>query len=278
VVPVPDEDRIIFMYHMVTGRWTVWNISLFLDGAEDMAEKGGSFMDATSLKPDNSSYVLIKQVIRINPEIYKFHFLSDASFKITRKLCEPGRTTNNTVTKMFDIKSGNLLVERCAKIGLIDNVTRKPVPHPDWFVKKYSYLYGSESPPELLRQTIPDPPKNCFQWRTIVRFSDMDSNFHANQSVYVKFCFDCSTTASLSGNLAHFTGDINSYSLFDISIDYLGESFAGDELIIVMWQDHKDVSKLSFSIYKTKDKKQLTYVVCHLGLDQLIVWNPLSKF
>jgi hypothetical protein len=52
---------------MFTGRWTVWNISLFLDGAEDMAEKGGSFMDATSLKPDNSSYVLIKQVIRINP-------------------------------------------------------------------------------------------------------------------------------------------------------------------------------------------------------------------
>jgi hypothetical protein len=73
-------------------------------------------------------------------------------------------------------------VERCAKIGLIDNVTRKPVPHPDWFVKKYSYLYGSESPPELLRQTIPDPPKNCFQWRTIVRFSDMDSNFHVPYS------------------------------------------------------------------------------------------------
>jgi hypothetical protein len=57
----------------------------------------------------------------------------------------------------------------------------------------------------------------------------------------------------------------------DISIDYLGESFAGDELIIVMWQDHKDVSKLSFSIYKTKDKKQLTYVLCHLGLDEFNV-------
>ena len=105
MVPVRDEDRIISMYnmynmyHIFTGRWTVWNISLFLDGAENMAEKGGSFMDATSLKPDNSSYVLIKQVIRINPEIYKFHFLSDASFKITRKLCEPGRTTNNLVAK-----------------------------------------------------------------------------------------------------------------------------------------------------------------------------------
>jgi hypothetical protein len=59
---------------------------------------------------------------------------------------------------MYDIKSGNLLVERCAKIGLIDNVTRKPVPHPDWFVKKYSYLYGSGSPAELLRQTIPKFP------------------------------------------------------------------------------------------------------------------------
>lgn len=266
------------MYHIFTGRWTVWNISLFLDGAEEMAGKVGSFMDTISLKPDNSSMVLIKQVIMINPEIYKFHFLSDASFKFTQQLCEPGRTTNTTVTKMFDIKSGNLLVERCVKNGLIDNDTRKPVPHPDWFVKKYSHLYGSGSPSELLRQTIPEPPKDCFQWRTIVRSSDMDTNFHANQSVYVKFCFDCATTASLSEKLVHFTGDINGYPVLDISIDYLRESFAGDELIVVMWQDHNDVSKLSFSIYKTKDKKQLTYVVCHLGLDQLKLWNPISKF
>ena len=266
------------MHNIFTGRWTVWNISLFLDGAEDMAGKLGSFMDTTSLKPHNSSYVQIKQVLRINPEIYKFHFLSDASFKITKQLCEPGRTTNSSVTKMEDIKSGNLLVEKCLKFGLIDNATRKPIPHPDWFVKKYSHLYGSGSPAELLRQTIPEPPKECFQWRTIVRFSDMDSNFHANQSVYVKFCFDCATTASLSGKLVHFTGDINSYPVLDISIDYLGESFAGDELIVVMWQDHKDVSKLSFTIYKTKDRKQLTYVVCHLGLNQLKVWNPVSKF
>jgi len=193
------------MYNIFTGRWTVWNISLFLYGAENMVGKLGSFMDTTSLKPDNAFYVVLKQVLRINPEIYKFHFLSDASFKITQQLCEPGRTTNITVTKMVDIKSGNLLVERCVKIGLIDNATRKPVPHPDWFVKKYSHLYGSGSPAELLRKAIPEPSKHCFQWRTIVRFSDMDSNFHANQSVYAKFCFDCATTASLSGKLVHCT-------------------------------------------------------------------------
>ena len=78
---------------------------------------------------------------------------------------------------MVDIKFGNQLVQKGLKFGIIDNVTRKPVPHPDWFVKKYSYLYGSESPPELLRQTIPEPSKDCFQWGTIVRFSNMDSNF-----------------------------------------------------------------------------------------------------
>ena len=61
-------------------------------------------------------------------------------------------------------------------------------------------------------------------------------------------------------------------------MDYLGESFAGDELIVVMWQDHNDVSKLSFSIYKIKEKKQLTYAIYHLGLNQLKVWNPVSKF
>jgi hypothetical protein len=62
------------MYNIFTGRWTVWNISLFLDGAENMAGKLGSFMDTTALKPANSSYVQIKQVLRINPEIYNLHF------------------------------------------------------------------------------------------------------------------------------------------------------------------------------------------------------------
>jgi hypothetical protein len=60
----------------------------------------------------------------VNPEIYKIHFLSDASFKITQQICEPERTTNNIVTKMVDIKSGNLLVEKYVKGGIIDSATR----------------------------------------------------------------------------------------------------------------------------------------------------------
>jgi hypothetical protein len=51
-------------------------------------------------------------------------------------------------------------------------------------------------------------------------------------------------------------------NFLDISIDYLGESFAGDELIIVMWQDHKDVSRLSFSIYKLIGSHESCYP-CH---------------
>lgn len=139
-------------------------------------------MDTTSLKSDNDFYVVFRQVLSINPEIYKIHFLSYASFKITQQLCEPERTTNNIVAKSIDSKSGNLLVEKYVKCGIIDSVTRRSVPHPDWFVKKYSHLYCSGSPDVLLRRTIPQPPKDCFQWRTIARFSDMDSNFHVNKS------------------------------------------------------------------------------------------------
>jgi hypothetical protein len=56
----------------------------------------------------------------------------------------------------------------------------------------------------------------------------MNSNLHANQSVYIKFCFDCATTASLSANFVQLSGDINGYPVLDIGIDYLGESFAGE--------------------------------------------------
>jgi hypothetical protein len=45
---------------------------------------------------------------------------------------------------------------------------------------------------------------------------------------FLKFCFDCATTASLSANLVHLICDINGYPVLDIGIDYLGESFAGE--------------------------------------------------
>jgi hypothetical protein len=56
--------------NIFTGRWTVWNISLFLYGTEYMVGKLGSFMDTTSLKPDNAFYVMLKQLLRISPEPY----------------------------------------------------------------------------------------------------------------------------------------------------------------------------------------------------------------
>jgi hypothetical protein len=52
---------------------------------------------------------------------------------------ENKRTTKNIVTKMVDIKFGNLLVEKYVKGGIIDSATRISVPHPVWFVKTYSH-------------------------------------------------------------------------------------------------------------------------------------------
>ena len=97
-----------------------------------MVGKLGSFMDTTSLKPDNAFYVMLKQLLRISPEIYKI-----------QQICEPERTTNNIATKMVDIKSGKLLVEKYVKGGIIDSATRISVSRPVWFVKTYSHLYVS---------------------------------------------------------------------------------------------------------------------------------------
>jgi hypothetical protein len=85
---------------------------------------------------------MLKQLLRISPEICKIHFLSDASFKITQQICEPGRTTNNIVTKMVDIKSGNLLVEKYVKGGIIDSATRISVPRPYVKDRVTAYIAG----------------------------------------------------------------------------------------------------------------------------------------
>jgi hypothetical protein len=55
------------------------------------------------------------------------------------------------------------------------------------------------------------------------------------------------------------------YPVTYLAINYLGESFANDELVVNMWQE--EVSLFNFSIYKSTT--QVAYIVCKFGIDLL---------
>ncbi|CAC5382094.1 unnamed protein product [Mytilus coruscus] len=249
------------------GKWSIWNVSLFLDGAEDLVQKRENFMDFRSLKSSHVSSVIIKEVMKLHPSLYDYTYRSDVEFRITIELGELGRTSVPLISKLFDAISGQLLVERFLKLAFIDNKTRRPVNNPEWYLNKNSHIQGV--PSELLKMPLPEQPPEVFEYRTVVRYSDLDSNYHANYSLYVKSCMDCVTTASIDKKLVHFSGDMCWYPVTFSSVDFLGESFVGDKIIIVMWQNSEKINEFMFFIYKDTDKKKLTYVICQFGLEKI---------
>ncbi|VDI15505.1 uncharacterized protein [Mytilus edulis] len=250
-----------------SGTWNIWNASLFLDGAEYLAMKRYNFMYFNSLKSSHVSSVIIKEVMKLHPSLHNYTLKSDVEFRITTELGELGQTSAPLITKLFDAKSGQLLVERFVKLVFIDNETRRPVNNPEWFLNKHSHVQGI--PPELSKMPLPEQPMEVYEYRTVVRYSDLDSNYHANYSLYVKSCMDCVTTASIDKKLVHFSGDICCYPVTFLSVDFLGECFVGDQILIAMWQHSEKLNEFMFFIYKDADKKKLTYVLCQFGLEKM---------
>jgi quinol monooxygenase YgiN len=93
----------------------VWNLSLFLDGAETKARESGVFMNWPSFPAKSISLVMIKLVLNINPTVYPFDFMEKRNLRITTHLNEPGTTSYNITTTLTNDDS-EILVERYANL------------------------------------------------------------------------------------------------------------------------------------------------------------------
>ncbi|XP_063421065.1 uncharacterized protein LOC134706238 [Mytilus trossulus] len=261
-VPYNFDDR--------AGRWSPWNLSNFIDGAEFLGRKTGHFMDYKTIKTENTMYARILQTMTINPMVYTYNFLKKAQLKITTNLEKVGNTSVIIRSKLSDVLSETILADRYIKVVQISAKTRKPVKYPEWFEQKYSYLKETPVPQYLMfKSEIPEAPAGCFIYKTIVRYSDLDYNAHTNQSVYVKMCLDCATAASCKGLLVSFNRDISLYPLVYFDVRYLGETFTGDELKVCLWQEDSDPSILKFIICRN-ERKKVNYTTFRFNLQTTV--------
>ncbi|VDI06853.1 Hypothetical predicted protein [Mytilus galloprovincialis] len=258
-----------------TGKWGIWNLSLFLDGAKFKARQSEVFMnisDTDNNMCETSTFIMLKMILNyINPKVYQFDYLDPINLTVTKELCEPGTSTHSTVTKLIHSDTGELLVERLAKLCRVDNETHRPVKWSPQFHQMFSHL-KDRGMPKVLKKTstpIPTSPPDCFKWTFKSRYSDMDVKMHANQSMYIKSCIDCATEASMNGQLDQFNGDIIWYPVKYLSINYIAETFANDTLTVNMWQHNKDVSILYFSVWSDALKKIVTFIEVKIDLNKI---------
>lgn len=223
------------------------------------------FMDGKKWSNENKIFVRLRQVMVMNPEVFKYNHMTRAKLQITQTLEKVGTTSLIFRTKLKDVNTETILVDRYMMVVGMSASSRRPEKHADWFIQKYSGLKDTEVP-LMTKSEIPTPPFNCFTQTLVVRYSDLDYNYHTNQSVYIKICHDCAAAACNSKKLLPFEGDISLYPILFIDVRYLGETLAEDKLSINVWQDDADLATLKFVIYK--DERKVNYTVMKLDLQK----------
>jgi acyl-CoA thioesterase FadM len=118
---------------------------------------------------------------------------------------------------------------------------------------------------ELLEEVIPggdafpafyppaSVPEHTFSCRITVRYSDMDRIFHTSSKGYFAIIEECAAQATAAGFYSTVDGDIAFYQTESLSIVFVGESFAGDQLEVTTWEDVADRLRLYFFIRKNEE-------------------------
>ena len=163
-----------------------------------------------------------------------------------------GTSSLNSVTELVDKTTGKVYAKNTNTVVSVDKTTRKPTPLPDWWKEKYeSHVIGNQ---RLINPPL-KVPENVYNHRTTVTWSDIDGYRHTNYVVYIRFCFDAAMDAIHNGKLKGFDTDIALYHTKDMQALYKGESNAGQELNVALWQNELNPLKLHFDI--TRDGESI---------------------
>lgn len=226
---------------------------MFIDGTGLYSFAGASFMDYKRLMTEDSIISRVKHIMYVNPKIYQAKYPDQIKFKLTKTLNKIGSSSVIIRTKLEDLTSGALLVDRYIKV-VRSNLQRKSLKHPEWFTRKFQKCKDTVAPKQLLTKSeMPLVPENCFTLQTKIRYSDLGCNCHMNVAIYLKLCLDCAMSAVSENKLVGFSGDINSYPVVFFESDYKEEGFAGNVLNVKCWQDPRNRYWLKFVIFKEEN-------------------------
>ena len=105
---------------------------------------------------------------------------------------------------------------------------------------------------------VPVPvPSRHFRWSTKVRHSDDNYLSHVGNTAYFQFALDGAATAVQEGFMRHFKGDLFDYPVRQVDMVFQSQSFQGDDLDVLVWENDDDEDCLSAQI--VKGKKQINF-------------------
>ena len=169
-----------------------------------------------------------------------------------------GNTSVDMLQTFVDERNSNFLASRLCRLVNINPRTKKSVVLPESIRQALADNIRATDRRKLsdTAKLLTAIPADRFASKILVRYSDMDHLFHANQGSYLGFALECASLASTSGYYRHFKEDMCFYRIRAIWAVHLQEAFAGDELDVLTWQDSDYPMLLYFAIQK---KEQFIY-------------------
>ena len=199
---------------------------------------------------------------------------------LEKELVYVGRSTINLHTNVL-LPSRSLTLASCeVQSVLVDRVTRRPTPHPDWWRQRFDHYTdpgrqlkvnvqkepleeasGAEpisSRVTALKGRVPqDLPvsDSLTSHDLIVCNSDVDAYGHANWSVYLKYCLDALIMGTGSESAKH----LKSRAVKAAEISYIGEGSVGQQIQVNFWKDKTVPQSVHFHIVSSESKQLVTY-------------------
>jgi len=209
-----------------------------------MSTTGAMFNDLVPDEMYGLALVLSHQTLQLKRAFYTNNHLKH-SMEAVVQLGYMSDTSYRLVLSLRSAKDKRIMAVNERFLVFIDQKTRQKVSIPEQIKETYGHLAkGSKK-----KLPVPPPkPVHAFHTEAIVCHSDTDILYHTNHASYLRFCIDCATEATANNYFSSIPGDFMACEISDVVIAYKAESFPGDHLDILTWEDDKQKNILYFLI------------------------------
>ncbi|KAK7093054.1 uncharacterized protein [Littorina saxatilis] len=196
--------------------------------------------------------------LKFEPALWKVRRGASFPYKIHTRVVGVGRTSLNLQSRLINKLDEKELATLNLKYVYVNRHTGRSATLPDWLVNKYTSTLREKISVELPK-TVPRVPLSASSYDVMVAESDVDHNNHTNNASYIRYCSDAVHSAVKKGRLPRLEPDASNFPLLDLQAVYLGQSWMGDKLRVLLWQQEDQQDAICFVI-KRKRKEQETVI------------------
>jgi len=247
-----------------TGKLGVWNISRIMESDILLLPPLVAYSLQTSEGISLISVVTAQKTV-VSKDLYRLS-ASYSPILCKRKFGYMGKTSLSLIMELSDRETGVVLARCERQVVYIGTENRKAHPLP-----KYLERFKDQYPRyEFVVEVRYKPTDLSKVYVAMIKIaaSDMDFNYHTNQSMYYRFSLDAAYEAWKSGFLRNFIADPCEYGVRCYEGKHVRETFAGDQIYVTVWEDDNDKLTLHFELRNIVGNAYIMY--------QKIVFFPLS--